>query len=70
LLITLLEVNPRFAMVLSAVADATAPAATLMVIKQYKTKGEVTENLMSVVALDDATAIIFFGLMVALANAF
>jgi Kef-type K+ transport system membrane component KefB len=64
------EINPRFAIVLSAIAAATAPAATLMVIKQYRAKGEVTENLMSVVALDDATAIIFFGLMVAIANAF
>lgn len=54
----------RFSLVLSAIA-----AATIMVIKQYKAKGEVTENLLSVVALDDATAIIFFGIFVAIAQA-
>ena len=54
--------NPKFSLVLSAIAAATAPAATIMVIKQYKSKGNVTENLLSVVALDDATAIIFFGI--------
>ena len=58
----------KFSLVLSAIAAATAPAATIMVIKQYKAKGEVTENLLSVVAIDDATAIIFFGLFVAIAK--
>lgn len=58
----------KFSLVLSAIAAATAPAATLMVIKQYKAKGEVTETLMSVVALDDAVALIIFGIMVAVAN--
>lgn len=56
----------RFSLALSAIAAATAPAATIMVINQYKAKGEVTENLLSVVAIDDATAIIFFGLIVAI----
>lgn len=58
----------KFSLVLSAIAAATAPAATIMVIKQYKAKGEVTENLLSVVAIDDATAIVFFGLFVAIAK--
>lgn len=58
----------KFSLVLSAIAAATAPAATIMVIKQYKARGEVTENLLSVVAIDDATAIIFFGLFVAIAK--
>ena len=58
----------KFALVLSAIAAATAPAATIMVIKQYKARGEVTSNLLSVVAIDDATAIIFFGLFVAIAK--
>ena len=57
-----------FALVLSAIAAATAPAATIMVIKQYKAKGEVTKTLMSVVALDDAVALIIFGINVAIAN--
>ncbi len=59
----------RFALVLSAIAAATAPAATLMVVRQYKAKGPLTETLMSVVALDDATALMFFGIFVAIANA-
>ena len=57
-----------FALALSAIAAATAPAATIMVIKQYKAKGEVTKTLMSVVALDDAVALIIFGINVAVAN--
>lgn len=58
----------KFSLVLSAIAAATAPAATIMVIKQYKARGEVTDNLLSVVAIDDATAIVFFGLFVAIAK--
>jgi len=61
-------VDLKFAMVLSAIAAATAPAATVMVIKQYKAKGEVTENLISVVAIDDATAIMLFGIFVAISS--
>lgn len=57
-----------FALVLGAIAAATAPAATIMVIKQYHAKGPVTETLLSVVALDDATALIDFGICVAIAQ--
>jgi Kef-type K+ transport system membrane component KefB len=60
--------NFRFALVLSAIAAATAPAATLMVVRQYKAKGSLTNTLMSVVAIDDGTAIMFFGIFVAIAN--
>lgn len=69
LILILFKNDVKFSLVLSAIAAATAPAATIMVIKQYKAKGEVTENLLSVVAIDDATAIIFFGIFVAIANA-
>ncbi len=58
-----------FALVLGSIAAATAPAATIMVIKQYNARGRLTETLLSVVALDDATALIFFGICVAIANA-
>lgn len=58
-----------FALVLGSIAAATAPAATIMVIKQYKAKGPMTETLLSVVAIDDATALIFFGICVAVAGA-
>ena len=58
----------EFALVLGAIAAATAPAATILVIKQYKARGPVTETLMSVVALDDAVALIAFGFSVPLAR--
>ncbi|MBQ2738346.1 MAG: cation:proton antiporter [Clostridia bacterium] len=50
------------AIVLGAVAAATAPAATLMVVKQYKAKGPVTDILLPVVALDDAVGLILFAI--------
>ena len=61
--------NLRFALVLSAIAAATAPAATMMVVRQYRAKGSLTETLLSVVAIDDSVAIVLFGLLVAIANA-
>ena len=48
------------AIVLASVATATAPAATLMVVKQYKAKGPVTDVLLPVVALDDAVGLVVF----------
>ena len=48
------------AIVLAAVATATAPAATLMVVRQYKAKGPVTDILLPVVALDDAVGLVMF----------
>lgn len=58
-----------FSLVLGAIAAATAPAATLMVVKQYKAKGPVTETLLPVVAIDDAAALMCYGLSVAIAKA-
>jgi len=60
--------NIRFSLVLSAIAAATAPASTLMVVKQYKSKGHLTDTLLSVVAIDDSVAIMLFGIFVAVAN--
>ncbi len=48
------------AIILGAVASATAPAATLMVVRQYKAKGPVTSTLLPVVALDDAVGLVLF----------
>ena len=48
------------AIILGAIASATAPAATLMVVKQYKAKGPLTNILLPVVALDDAVGLILF----------
>ncbi len=58
-----------FSLVLGSIAAATAPAATIMVIKQYKARGPVTETLLSVVAIDDATALIMYSISIAIASA-
>ncbi|MBR2943813.1 MAG: cation:proton antiporter [Clostridia bacterium] len=50
------------AIILGAVASATAPAATLMVVKQYKAHGPVTKTLLPVVALDDAVGLVLFAI--------
>ena len=50
------------AIVLGAVAAATAPAATLMVVKQYKAKGPLTDILLPIVALDDAVGLVLFAI--------
>lgn len=60
--------NVPFALVLGSIAAATAPAATIMVINQYKAKGPVTETLLAVVAIDDATALMLFSICTAVAN--
>ena len=57
------------AIVLGAIASATAPAATLMVVKQYKAKGPVTDILLPVVALDDAVGLILFAVSFGIAKA-
>ena len=59
----------RFSLILGAIASATAPAATLMVVRQYKAKGPVTSTLLPVVAIDDAVALMGFGISVAIAKA-
>ncbi len=54
---------------LGAIAAATAPAATLMVVRQYKAKGPVTDILLPVVALDDAVGLIIFAISFGAAQA-
>lgn len=63
-LIALLAVGESlaFSLILSSIACATAPAATLMIIQQYKAKGEIVNTLIPVVALDDAFCIMAFGM--------
>ncbi len=56
----LFGIEPPVAICLGAIATATAPAATLMVINQYNAKGSVTNILMPVVALDDAIGLMVF----------
>ena len=57
------------AIVLGAVASATAPAATLMVVRQYKAKGPLTDLLLPIVALDDAVGLILFAVSFGVAKA-
>ena len=57
------------AIVLGAIASATAPAATLMVVKQYKAKGALTDILLPVVALDDAVGLVLFAISFGIAKA-
>ncbi len=56
------------AITLGAIATATAPAATLMVVKQYKAKGELTDLLLPVVALDDAVGLVVFAISFGIAR--
>ncbi|MBQ6896554.1 MAG: cation:proton antiporter [Oscillospiraceae bacterium] len=56
------------AIVLGAIATATAPAATLMVVRQYKAKGPVTDLLLPIVALDDAVCLIVFAVLFGIAK--
>lgn len=53
---------------LGAIATATAPAATLMVVRQYKAKGALTNLLLPVVALDDAVGLIVFAVSFGIAK--
>ncbi len=55
--------------VLGSIAAATAPAATLMVVRQYKAKGVVTDTLLPVVALDDAVGLVLFAISFGVAKA-
>ena len=56
-------------LILGAIATATAPAATLMVVNQYKAKGPLTNILMPIVALDDAVGLIVFAVSKGVAKA-
>ena len=57
------------ALVLGAIASATAPAATLMVVRQYKADGPLTRLLLLVVAIDDAVGLLLFSVSFGIASA-
>ena len=57
------------AITLGAIASATAPAATLMVVRQYKAKGPLTDLLLPIVALDDAVGLVVFSVSFGIAEA-
>ena len=56
------------AIILGAIASATAPAATLMVVRQYKAEGKLTDLLLPIVALDDAVGLIIFAISFGIAK--
>ena len=61
--------TPSMAIILGAIATATAPAATLMVVRQYKAKGKLTDLLLPIVALDDAVGLVVFSVSFGIARA-
>ena len=61
--------TPSMAILLGAIATATAPAATLMVVRQYKAKGKLTDILLPIVALDDAVGLVVFSVSYGVARA-
>lgn len=62
------EISFYHALVFGAVATATAPAATLGIIEEYKAKGKLTNTLLGVIAVDDAIGIIFFTLILGMGS--
>lgn len=60
--------DPALCLVLGAIATATAPAATLMVVRQYKAHGPITSTLLPVVAMDDAIGLIVFSVSLSVAQ--
>ncbi len=60
--------TPSMAIILGAIATATAPAATLMVVRQYKAKGKLTDLLLPIVALDDAVGLVVFSVSFGIAR--
>ncbi len=67
-ILTVMGFDFQLALLLGAIGSATAPAATIMVVREYRAHGPVTDTLMSVVAIDDAIAIIAFGFSIAVVN--
>ena len=63
------QIPLELVLTLGAIASATAPAATLMVIKQYNARGPLVNTLLPVVALDDAAALILFAILFQIATA-
>ena len=68
LVLCLCRFDTPMALTLGAIATATAPAATLMVVRQYRAKGELTSTLLPVVAMDDAIGLMVYAVSVAIAQ--
>ena len=68
LLKVMFNMNWEFALILGAIATATAPASTMMTINQYKAKGEFVDTLLQIVALDDVVCLLAFSIVSAVIN--
>ena len=64
-----LHLDFEFAIVLAALASATAPASTIMTIKQTKSKGDFVETLLQVIALDDVVGLVEYSVAISIALA-
>ena len=64
-----LGLNFAFSVVLGALATATAPASTIMTIRQTGAKGDFVETLLQVVALDDVVGLVLYSMAISLATA-
>jgi Kef-type K+ transport system membrane component KefB len=70
LALTLFGLPLPFAMLMGAIASATAPAATVAIVQSLRARGKFVDYLYGVVALDDAGAVILFGVVFAVATGF
>ena len=62
------KVEFSVALILGAIASSTAPAAIMMIVKEYKARGELTNNMLSVIAIDDIISIFIFGFTLVIAQ--
>lgn len=63
---TMFFVDISVALILGAIAAATAPAPIMLLIKKYKTKGDLTDTILPVVGLDDAVGVVMFGILLSI----
>lgn len=68
-MVFMFRLSVSFSLLLGAIGSATAPASTIMTIRQYHAKGELVNTILQVVALDDAVALIAFSVCAAIAAA-
>ena len=68
-MIFIFHLDVAFSLLIGAIGCATAPASTIMTIRQYKAKGEFVDTILQVVALDDAVSLIAFSVCAAVARA-
>ncbi|MEA1889354.1 MAG: cation:proton antiporter [Pseudomonadota bacterium] len=69
IVLTLFGVSTDIALLLAGIAPATAPAATMDVVREYRARGKFTNTLLGIVAIDDAWGLLVFSLLLAVAKA-